>query len=55
MSGTVTNWEAQVKQVDPDYGHKQDLMKDMLWAVIRETGPQNPNHALKSPTKPIDA
>ena len=45
---TVTNWEAQVKQVDPDYGHKQDLMKDMLWAVIRETGaPQNPNHALQ--------
>jgi hypothetical protein len=45
---TVTQWENEVRKVDPDYGHKQDLMKDMLWSVVREMGtPQNPQHAIQ--------
>jgi len=45
---TVANWENEVRKVDPDYGHKQDLMKDMLWSVVREMGtPQNPQHAVQ--------
>jgi len=45
---TVAYWENEVRKVDPDYGHKQDLMKDMLWSVVREMGtPQNPQHAIQ--------
>lgn len=45
---TITNWESEVRKVDPDYGRKQDLMKDMLWSVVREMGtPQNPQHAIQ--------
>jgi hypothetical protein len=45
---TIINWEKQVASADPDYGHKQGLMKDLLWSVIRETGaPQNPQHAVQ--------
>ena len=45
---TVLQWENEVRKVDPDYGHKQNLMKDMLWSVVREMGtPQNPQHAIQ--------
>jgi hypothetical protein len=45
---TVAHWENEVRKVDPDYGHKQDLMKVMLWSVVREMGtPQNPQHAVQ--------
>jgi hypothetical protein len=48
VSGAVNQWEARTRQQDPDYGHKQDLVKDMLWSVIRETGtPQTPEHAVQ--------
>ena len=45
---TVSQWENEVRKVDPDYGHKQDLMKDMLWSVVRELGePKDPQHAIQ--------
>ena len=48
VHGTILEWEKQIASTDPDYGHKQGLMKELLWSVIRETGaPQNPNHAIQ--------
>jgi hypothetical protein len=48
IAGAVSNWENQVRQTDPDYGLKQDAVKNILWAVVREQGaPQSPQHAVE--------
>lgn len=47
VKSAVENWEAQVRQQDPDYGIKQDAIKNIMWAVIREQGaPTSPEHAV---------
>ena len=48
VQSAVTAWEARVRQSDPDYGHKQDAVKNLLWAVVQEKGPpQSPEQAVE--------
>jgi len=48
VASTVNNWEAQIARADPDYGAKQAAVKNMMWAVMRETGtPQSPEHGIQ--------
>lgn len=48
IADAVTQWENQVRQSDPDYGLKQDAVKNLLWAVVREQGaPRSPEHAVE--------
>lgn len=43
----VGSWEAGIRQSDPDYGQKQELVRNMLWSVISEVGsPQSPQQAV---------
>lgn len=47
VSAAVTQWEAGIRQTDPDYGAKQELVRNMLWSVVQEVGaPQNPQQAV---------
>jgi polyhydroxyalkanoate synthesis regulator phasin len=47
INGAVSAWEASVRQTDPDYGHKQDAVKNLLWAVVNEQGaPSSPEQAV---------
>lgn len=44
----VAAWETSVKQSDPDYGRKEDAVKNFLWSVVRERGaPQSPQQAVE--------
>ena len=48
VATTVNNWEAQIARTDPDYAAKQAAVKNMMWAVMRETGtPQSPEHGIQ--------
>jgi hypothetical protein len=48
VATTVNNWEAQIARTDPDYAAKQTAVKNMMWAVMRETGtPQSPEHGIQ--------
>lgn len=48
VASTVNNWEAQIARADPDYAAKQTAVKNMMWAVMRETGtPQSPEHGIQ--------
>lgn len=48
IASSVSQWEAQVRQSDPDYGLKQDAVKNLIWAVVQERGaPQSPEHAVE--------
>ena len=48
VATTVNNWEAQIARADPDYAAKQTAVKNMMWAVMRETGtPQSPEHGIQ--------
>lgn len=48
INSAVSAWEASVRQTDPDYGHKQDAVKNLLHAVVNELGaPQNPEQAVE--------
>jgi hypothetical protein len=43
----VTNWENQIRQTDPDYGRKEETVRNFLWAVVQEKGaPASPEQAL---------
>lgn len=45
---TVSTWENNLRQTDPDYGRKEAAVKDFLWSVVRERGnPQTPQQALE--------
>lgn len=48
INGAVQAWEASVRQTDPDYAHKQDAVKNLLWSVVNERGaPQTPEQAVE--------
>lgn len=48
IANSVTQWEATIRQSDPDYGLKQDAVKSLIWAVVQERGaPQSPEHAVE--------
>lgn len=45
---TVSAWETQIRKTDPDYGRKEDAVKNFLWAVVRERGaPASPQQAVE--------
>ena len=45
---SVTAWESGIRQTDPDYGRKEETVKNFLWAVVQERGaPQSPQHAIE--------
>ena len=45
---TVSAWENGIRQSDPDYGRKEETVKNFLWAVVQERGaPQTPEHAVE--------
>jgi len=45
---TVKQWEDATRQSDPDYGRKEETVRNFLWAVVREQGvPQSPEHAVE--------
>lgn len=48
IASSVSQWEATVRQTDPDYGAKQDAVKNLIWAVVNERGaPQSPEQAVE--------
>jgi hypothetical protein len=45
---TVSAWENTIRQTDPDYGRKEETVKNFLWAVVQERGaPATPEHAVE--------
>ena len=45
---TVAQWEQGVRQSDPDYGRKEETVRNFLWAVVREKGaPTSAAHAVE--------
>ena len=39
VAGAVTNWEKDVRRLDPDYARKEPVVRDLLHAVVQERGP----------------
>jgi hypothetical protein len=49
---TVAQWEQGIRQTDPDYGRKEETVRNFLWAVVREQGPpRSPEHAVQIATE----
>ena len=47
IENTVASWEAGIRQTDPDYGRKEETVRQFLWAVVNEQGaPTSPDHAV---------
>ncbi len=47
IESTVASWEAGIRQTDPDYGRKEETVRQFLWAVVNEQGvPTSPDHAV---------
>jgi hypothetical protein len=45
---TVAQWEAGIRQSDPDYGRKEETVRQLLWSVVQEQGaPRSPEHAVE--------
>jgi hypothetical protein len=45
---TVQEWENGVRQSDPDYGRKEEAVRNFLWAVVQEKGaPRSPEQAVE--------
>jgi hypothetical protein len=45
---TVSAWETGIRQTDPDYGRKEETVRQLLWSVVHEQGPpQSPAHAVE--------
>ena len=45
---TVSAWENGVRQTDPDYGRKEETVRQLLWSVVQERGaPKTPEHAVE--------
>ena len=48
IESTVASWEAGVRQSDPDYGRKEETVRQLLWSVVNERGvPTSPEHAVE--------
>lgn len=44
---TVSAWENDTRRTDPDYGRKEETIRQLLWSVVHEQGPpQSPEHAV---------
>ena len=47
IESTVANWESGIRATDPDYGRKEETVRQFLWAVVNEQGaPTSPDHAV---------
>ena len=47
IESTVASWENGIRATDPDYGRKEETVRQFLWAVVNEQGvPTSPDHAL---------
>lgn len=47
IENSVSQWENHMRQNDPDYGRKEETIRNFLWAVVQESGaPQSPEHAV---------
>ncbi len=47
IENTVANWEQGIRTTDPDYGRKEETVRNFLWAVVQEQGaPTSPDHAV---------
>ena len=45
---SVSQWEASIRQNDPDYGRKEETVRQLLWSVVQEQGaPRSPEHAVE--------
>jgi hypothetical protein len=45
---TVSAWETGIRQSDPDYGRKEETVRQLLWSVVHEQGPpRSPEHAVE--------
>ena len=48
IENTVSQWEAGIRQTDPDYGRKEETVRQLLWSVVQEQGaPRSPEHAVE--------
>jgi hypothetical protein len=48
IENTVASWEAGIRQTDPDYGRKEETVRQLLWSVVNERGvPTSPEHAVE--------
>ena len=47
IESTVASWESGIRATDPDYGRKEETVRQFLWAVVNEQGaPTSPDHAV---------
>ena len=47
IENTVTDWERATRAADPDYGRKEETVRQLLWSVVQEQGvPTSPEHAV---------
>lgn len=45
---TVSAWEGGIRASDPDYGRKEETVRNFLWAVVQERGaPATPDQAVE--------
>jgi hypothetical protein len=48
IESAVSAWENGIRQTDPDYGRKEETVRNFLWAVVQERGaPQSQEHAVE--------
>ena len=48
IESTVASWEQGIRQTDPDYGRKEETVRQLLWSVVNEKGvPTSPEHAVE--------
>lgn len=48
IENTVASWEQGIRQTDPDYGRKEETVRQLLWSVVNEQGvPKSPEHAVE--------
>ena len=48
IESNVSQWETGIRQTDPDYGRKEETVRQLLWSVVQEQGaPRSPEHAVE--------
>jgi hypothetical protein len=48
IENAVSAWEQGIRQTDPDYGRKEETVRNFLWSVVQERGaPRSEAHAVE--------